>query len=37
MIVICTVDANGSVVACKSMKTQPELITEYFHQSERFC
>ena len=32
LIVICTVDANGSVLARKSMKTQPELITNYFRQ-----
>jgi hypothetical protein len=30
LIVICTVDANGSVLARKSMKTQPEFTTEPF-------
>jgi len=32
LIVICTVDESGSVLARKSMKTQPELITNYFRQ-----
>jgi len=32
LIVICTVNESGSIVARKSMKTQPELITAYFQQ-----
>lgn len=32
LIVICTVDESGSILARKSMKTQPELITNYFRQ-----
>ena len=31
-IVICTVDENGTVIERRTMKTQPELITSYFHQ-----
>lgn len=32
LIVICTVNESGSVLARKSMKTQPELIVNYFRQ-----
>ena len=32
LIVICTVDENGAVVARTRMKTQPELIANYFRQ-----
>ena len=32
LIVICTVNESGSIVARKSMKTQPDLVTAYFRQ-----
>lgn len=32
LVVICTVDESGIVRARKSMKTRPELITDYFRQ-----
>jgi transposase len=31
-IVICTVNESGSIIARKSMKTQPDLVTAYFRQ-----
>jgi transposase len=32
LVVICTIDAHGSVLARKTMKTHTELITNYFRQ-----
>jgi hypothetical protein len=32
LIVVCTVDENGSIIARSRMKTDPALVSEYFRQ-----